>query len=899
MAASDASEFSDLLRHYRRRSGLTQEELAARAGLSRASVSLLERGVTQAPQKDTVQLLVTALALAPEEAATLAQAARRARTVVVDTAPTAPGVAPAASPPATTPAPAEAPTSSPPGEQTLPALPSYRLAPPLTPLLGREHEEAGAVHLLAQERVRLLTLTGPAGVGKTRLALQVAATLREQHGFALALVDLVAVPAAEQVPQAIAQALGLRQIGDLSPLEALSAAISDRRLVLVLDNFEHLLPAAPFCAALLGACPHAKALVTSRAPLNLRGEHELAVPPLRVPDLGELPPLAELEHFGAMALFLERARAVRPEFALSTPERGRLVAAICTRLDGLPLAIELAAAQVRHFPLEELATRLQGAAPLDLLVGGPRDLAAHQRAMRSTVAWSYGLLSSREQRVFRALGVFAGGATADGIQIVTELDEETVTASLTALVDASLVSRVAPPDDVSGEARYDLLVIVRAFALEHLCAAGELETARRRLVDYVAGLVEQLSLTAANVQTAQLNRLLREHDNLRAVLDWLLESGELLVALRLAPRLRGLWEGRGLAAEGAVWLERLLSHVEPPRTPDELEAQVEAWKVLVVMCHRLGRFQDAVAAAERVLALTRQQGDPTKVARALHYLANPLGQLGEFDRAEAMLLEGLAIDRVQGNKTDEMISLINLGELRAYQGHYDEALAIEEEALAISRSLAEQEPSLALILANLGETFVLMDRPEKARSILLESQQVYEAYDQPGILALYNLGRACWRLGAAGEALGYLERAIQRSRRQDDITALVQELCVVAGVALDQNDLTLARQALDDAGAAQARVSDQRVRWRVVERAASFALRLSAWEAAIRLYAAAEQGRSRTHDLVDPAEHDLRARDRAAALDALSLDAFAAAEHAGSTLALPQALELARAAMGG
>jgi predicted ATPase/transcriptional regulator with XRE-family HTH domain len=904
MSAEGAFEFGTLLRRYRRRSGLTQEELAERAGVSLASVSLLERGITRAPQKATAGLLITALELAPDEAAILDQAARRARSIAVetvDTAPTAPAEALAAPLPtasSTTPTLTEAPSLS--VEPSSKAMPSYRLAAPLTPLLGREHEEAGVVHLLAQERVRLLTLTGPAGVGKTRLALQVAAMLRDQHGFELALVDLVAAPAADHVEQAIAQALGVRQMGDLSLLDALIAAVGDRHILLVLDNFEHVLAAAPLCAALLGACPCAKALATSRAPLNIRGEHAFAVPPLRVPDLGELPPIADLEQFGAVALFVERAQAAQPDFALSTLEHGQIVAAICSRLDGLPLAIELAAAQIRHFTLEDLATRLQGSAPLDLLEGGPRDLADHQRAMRSTIAWSYGLLSPHEQCVSRALGVFASGATVDGVQMVADQgmdSEETMAATLASLVDASLVRRVDPPDDHLGETRYDLLVIVRAFAVERLREAGELEAARRRLADYVVRLVEQLELTAMNVQTAQVNRLLREHDNLRLVLDWLLESGALRIGLRLAVRLRAFWEQRGLAAEGAEWLERLLVRVESSRTPEEQDAQVEAWKVLVVMRHRLGHFQLAVEAAERVLALTREQGDSGKVARALRYLANPLGHLGEFDRAEAMHAESLAINRAEGNKAEELIDLINLGDLRILQGRYDEALAILEEALAFSRALAEQEPSLGLILADLGEIYILLDRPSEARSSLLESQQVIEAYGQPSSLALYNLGRACWRLSAASEALGYLKRATQLSRRQDDMAALVQELCIVAGVALDQGSLPLARQALEEASAAQARVGDQRVRWRMVERVAGYICRLGAGESTVRLYAAAEQGRSRTHDLVDPAERDLRARDRSVAQGALGLDAFALAEQAGVSLSLPQALELARVAL--
>ena len=886
MAAKGASQFADLLRRFRRRSGLTQEELAERAGISPSAISQLERGLVVAPHKDTVQLLITALELTADDAAILAQAARRLRSTTVDTAPTTPA---AERPPA--PPPLAIPSMFP--ERPPSAMASYRLAPPLTLLLGREHDEANALYVLAQERVRLLTLTGPAGVGKTRLALQVAATLREQYGFALALVDLVAVHTVDQVPQAIAQALGVRETGDLSLLDAMIAIIGGRAILLLLDNFEHVLPAAPLVGALLGASPRAKALVTSRAPLNIRGEHEFAVPPLQVPNLADLPPLADLERYGAVALFVERARAARSDFALRTPERARLVAAICARLDGLPLAIELAAAQVRHFALADLATRLQGAAPLDLLVGGPRDLADHQRAMRSTVAWSYSLLSPDEQRVFRALGVFAGGATVDGVRLVAGLEEEPVAASLLSLVNASLAFGTDPQADQPEEARYDLLVIVRAFAVEKLREAGELEAARRRMADYIVGLAEQLSPTAANVQTATLNRLLREHDNLRVVLDWLLGSGALLVGMRLAYHLRTFWESRGLVAEGAEWLQRLVGQAEPPSALEELGVQVDAWKVLVVMYHRLGRFQQAAEAAERVLTLAREQDDAAKVAQALHYLANPLAQLGEFDRAEAMLLESLTINRTARDKTAEMIALINLGELRSLQGRYHEALAIEQEALALSRSLAEQEPSLGLILANLGETYILLDRPAEAWDILLESQRVFDARDDRTALGLYNLGRAGWRLGAWSEALGYLERATQLSRRQDDMAALVQELCIVAGIALGRGDLALVRQALDEASAAQVRVGDQRVRWRVVERIAGYACRLGTWEVAIRLYDASERGRSHMHDLVDPAERELRAWDRATAQGALGPDAIAPTEQIDGPLMLPHALELA------
>ena len=926
MATTGASQFASLLRRFRRRSGLTQEELAQRAGLSLASVSLLERGLTRAPHRDTVELLVAALELAPDEAASFTQAARRARSTVGDSAPTAP-IAPVAAPTAATPAtpfgdttPVARRASR---EQPTPVMPSYRLAPPLTPLLGREHEEAGIVHLLAQDRVRLLTLTGPAGVGKTRLALQAATTLCEREGFALALVDLVVAATADEAPRVIAQALGVRETGDLSLVEAMTAAIGARRLLLALDNFEHVLAAAPLCAALLGACPQAKALVTSRTALNVRGEHTFAVPPLPVLERGEQgepPALADLERFGAVALFVERARAARPDFTLGSPARGRLVAAICARLGGLPLAIELAAAHMRHFTLEELAARLAGA-PLELLVGGPRDLADHQRTMRSTVAWSYSLLSPDERRVFRTLGVFAGGATVEVVRRVAgqqedqedqEDQDDTVAACLRGLVDTSLARRMEPQgeqgsangnangSDRDNEIRYDLLVIVRAFALERLRAEGELETARRRLADYIVGLVEQVDPNAVNVQTTPLNRLMREHDNLRSVLEWLLERGEVLVGLRLGYRLRPFWESRGLVAEGSAWLERLLAQAPKPGAPDELDAQVDGWKTLVVMWYRLSHFQRAAEAAQQALALIRQQGDPGKVVQALHYLANPLIRLGEFERAEALLLERLAFDRLAasaGHPTGEMIDLINLADLRMYEGRYQEAMALEEEALALSRSLSEHDPSLPLILASLGEISILMDRPEEARDILRESQRVFEARDERVTMGLYNLGRASWRLGVFAEALGYLNLATDLSRRQDDVTMHVQELCVVAGVALDQGNLTLAGQALNEAIATQVRVSDQRVRWRVVERVAGYVGRCGAWEVAIRLYEAAKQGRSSLHDLVDPAERELRARDRAAALATLGPEVLAALEHSNDALTLPQALEMVVAAL--
>ena len=326
MAATDNPDFATLLHRYRRRMGLTQEDLAASAGLSTASVSLLERGVTQTPQKATVDMLSVALALSPEEATEFLAKARKSYSVEQDDAP------------------------------QISAETSYDagLPVPLTSLLGREHEQASLLELLGRETTRLLTLTGPAGVGKTRLALELAATLRREQRQEVVFVGLIPVHEPERVLPAIAQALGVRESDSLPLRDAILHALQDRDIVLALDNFEQVLPAARAVLDLLIARPRVKALVTSRAALNVRGERSFPVAPLALPDPRQLDSLEELRCAPAVALFLERAAAVWPDFDITTLAEGRLVAEICTQLDGLPLAIELAAARVRHVGLSQL-----------------------------------------------------------------------------------------------------------------------------------------------------------------------------------------------------------------------------------------------------------------------------------------------------------------------------------------------------------------------------------------------------------------------------------------------------------------------------------------------------------------------------------------------------------------
>ena len=876
MPSESTPDLATLLRRLRIARSLSQEELAARAGISAASVSYMERGLTHSPHRETLELLSTALALTPDEASAFHQAGRRSRALgrMAD-------------------AEESEPSNAAPAAESLPStLPPYRLIAPLTPLLGRETEAAAVTHLLARESVRLLTLTGPAGVGKTRLALQVAAAQGQQAGLDPIYVDLVSVRQADRVLPAIASALGIRDTGGQPLFDAVITAIGTRRRLLVLDNFEHVLTAAPLCAAVLGACPQSKALVTSRAKLNIRGEREFVVPPLPVPNLATLPALQDIEQFGAVTLFIERARAVKDDFTLATADQGRLAATICARLDGLPLAIELAAAQVKYFALDTLSDHLQGTTTLDLLTNGPRDLADHQRAMRSTIAWSYDLLPQEAQCVFRTLGVFAGGATIEDLAMVADLDANEVRSNLDSLTEANLVRLVLD----HGTRRYDQLVIVRAFAQDRLRAANELAMAQRRLADAIATLVELAKPTETDSRTANLNRLVPEHENIGAVLDWIIEDGEILFGMRLSVGLRYFWERRGFAAEGAEWMERLLGRAAPPQTTEERAIHGAAWSVALVLNHRLSRFERAAEAGERALAFAREGGNATKLATAMNGLANPLLNLGDLDRAEALYNESLAIYRAEGDRAAEETSLLNLGELRNAQGRYDEALAYQVESLAISYSRGEQEALRALLLSNTGETYIMMDRPSDALEILLESRRLFEELNEPPSLVLYNIGRAAWRMGRYDEALRHLGHASDSSRRQDDVALLLQELCVIAGIALEQDTLDLAHRALVEASALASRVSDPRFQWRLVERAAGYACHQGAFASALRLYAAAMRGRSATQDFVDPAERQLRARDQAAALNALGEVAGVNAEltRADEVLPLQRAMELAR-----
>ncbi|HYW90029.1 MAG TPA: AAA family ATPase, partial [Chloroflexota bacterium] len=427
--------------------------------------------------------------------------------------------------------------------------PRHNLTVQPTPLLGREQElQAAHQHLLADAPVRLLTLTGPGGTGKTRLALEIGSMLVDRFEDGVFVVDLAPLRDAQFVASAVAQTLSLQATGDQTAFDWLLAYLQPRRVLLILDNFEHVLEAAGLLSQLLTVCPRIQILVTSRARLRLRWEHVISVPPLEVPDLLRLPDPEALARVPSVMLFVERARAIDPGFALTEANAGA-VAELCVRLDGLPLALELAAARIDVLTPQGILARLDR--PLELLAADTGDVAERHLTMRRTIGWSYDLLSTREQKLFRRMAVVAAGCLADAAAAVCEPHEADDAAhpnggssslgildGLSALAGRSLLRRT----NAAGDMRFSMLETIRAFALERLEECGELEDAGRRARDFFLTLAERAEPNLIGPdQAVWLNRLEQEHDNLRAALRWSIERGAAEEGLRLAGALWRFW----------------------------------------------------------------------------------------------------------------------------------------------------------------------------------------------------------------------------------------------------------------------------------------------------------------------------------------------------------------------
>ncbi|HZE70166.1 MAG TPA: tetratricopeptide repeat protein [Pyrinomonadaceae bacterium] len=703
-----------------------------------------------------------------------------------------------------------------------------------TVFVGRDQELEAIKEILLRQDVLLVTVTGPGGVGKTRLALKVTEEISDHFPGGVYYVPLSAVTDPGLVASLIAQTLGIREAGNQTPLDLLKQHFRNSQSkprLLLFDNFEHLISAAPIVAELISIGSHLKILLTSREPLHIYGEHEFPVPPLALPDCDSLPPLDVLAEYSAVALFIQRAAAVKPGFKL-TEDNAAAVTEICARLDGLPLAIELAAARVKFLPPSDLLARL--ASRLQLLTSGSRDLPMRQRTLRGAIDWSYDFLNPDEQKLFRRLSVFSGGCTLEAVEAVCNTRSDlglNLLDGMASMVDKSLLQQV---EEAQREPRFMMLETIREYGLEKLQASEEDALTRRAHAAYCLVLAEEGSAADTDAEGGEwLDRFEVEHDNFRVALDWLIESKDADWGLRLALALFRFWEVREYFAEGRERFAKLLklsSAAAPTKTrarglfaagvlageqgdyssadsliresleigrgSNDLQGVAVSLNALAVHARDRGDIETSHSLFEESLMLWKECGDQLAVARSLSNLANAVKLQGDYSRAHSLYEDCLSIFRELDDRTGIAWSLNYLGDVARDQEGVTAAQSLYEQSLATFRELGDQW-GIARSLADLGN----LARDEKdfdgAHDLYQASLRIFQELDHKrGIARLLE----CFAISAAAQS------APERSLRLAGAAAALRQ---AIGAPLTPGDraklekgLEAARQSLTNAAGA-------------------------------------------------------------------------------------------------
>ena len=674
-----------------------------------------------------------------------------------------------------------------PGPMALHTMPQRLIS-----LVGRDQEVAAAEALLRRPEVRLLSLVGTAGVGKTRLALQVATDLLDDFPEGVFFVALAPVREPDRLLSTVIQTLGLRVTGDQPFFSVLSTFLCEKRCLLVLDNFEQIINAAPQLSNLLEACQQVKLLVTSREVLHLRAEHQFSVPPLALPDPKQLPDEQTLARVAAVELFLQRAQAIRSDFHM-TPSNAAAIAEVCLRLDGLPLALELAAARVKVFTPQVLLARLDRR--LQILTEGALDLPLRQRTLRNTIEWSYELLSMEEQRLFRCLAVFAGGATLDAIEAVTAAlgnDPEQILDGITSLIDKSLLPPVRQE-----ESRFVMLETIREYGLEVLEALGEMEAVQRIYAEYFVHFAVEAAQEVDGPQQAQwFDHLEQEHENMREVLRWSLEPEAaeetehcLNIALRLAGALRKFWVVRGHIAEGLSFLERVLVRGEGIIS---MSQRARALDQAGGLARFLGDLDRAEELLQESLRLRRALADTRGIAGALHRLGQVEIARYDFQAARSLTEEALALFREQGAQIQITWALSQLAGIACEQGDYDRAYALFEECLARYKTQGNTI-EVGNSLCQLGGVLLLSGGDlEKANAFFNEGLALLRKVGDDASYALASAGHVALLRGDLLTAQLQAEESITKARETSAPDNLAVALALLGRVKTKQGDLAAA-----------------------------------------------------------------------------------------------------------
>jgi predicted ATPase/DNA-binding CsgD family transcriptional regulator len=639
-------------------------------------------------------------------------------------------------------------------------VPPAELPQPLMPLVGRAHEVATTRDALLSPNIRLITLTGPGGVGKSRVAIQTASDVEKDFPDGVRLIRLATLDDPNLLLPTIARAVGLPDPGTDRPVDALRAGLLGRRMVLLLDSFEPVTEAGPLLADLLRACPELKALATSRVRLRLRGEHVIRIPPLPTPSAADASDPAALLANPAVQLFTQQAIAVNPDFHVD-PDNAPTVAEIVSRLDGLPLAIELAAARLSLFSPATLLTRLERRLPL--LRGGASDLPDRLRTMRGAIAWSYDLLDADEQRLLRCLAVFAGGFPLGAVPAVFgEGDEFDALDGISSLLDKSLLY-AAPVDP--GEQRYAMLETIREFGLEQLESSGEADSVHRLHAEWCLDLAERAAASriAEGISADWLDRIDLDHDDMRSALAWCEALGDTAAFIRLTGALGWFWLLRSHRSEGRGWLRRAIARAE--QAGDRNLALARSLDSAAVLAFTQGDYEEAGTRAKENLALSQELGDLWGTAAAHNLLGVVARAEGAFDQAADSFTQALILFQRQAMFDWAALTLLNLGTVAYWQGVSDRAHQLMTEALALFRQQGNRY-GMAVALSDLGLVAVQKSDQARAASLFQESLESWRGVGTEEVLVdwlarVATLAVASQRHEQAVQLFGAVERACE------------------------------------------------------------------------------------------------------------------------------------------